>query len=271
MQLGEPQGELFTGPPSESMPKAVEWMESKGLNLEEDPDFTDKKNHCIICVGDVVSKAFLEDPRLNKFVKFCFIDGNTQRGDKISLNLSFDGENLSETSYKSERAKKAIIKFKKVKNPREHIREEIFDFIQERIHDPYQYIIEVNGEEDLLVLPATINSHRDFIFYGQPPITSANISVEAGCVGIFSDEKTKMRFREVLGEFDKIKWTEHEQIPQQLDNLPDGTVTNFNIINKAKVGWDVEKKVKKNSSNQIQKLIKNEVFFKILSNMKVSL
>jgi uncharacterized protein (UPF0218 family) len=183
--LAHPMGELFTGPPLESIPKAILWMQSIRPSLFS--DLITEKSSRIICVGDVVSKHMMEHPLLGRIIKMCFVDGETQRGAKIHFNLP---EGMLQ---------------KTVTNPRGMINSEVATFIQKYANDPLQYFVMVDGEEDLLVLPAILDSPDDtFVFYGQPPNTDADPPIPAGCVGIHVTADLKQNYRKVLDRFDRI-------------------------------------------------------------------
>jgi len=183
--LAHPMGELFTGSPQESIPKAILWMLSIRPSLFSDL-ITDQSSR-IICVGDVVSKYMLEHPQLGRIIKMCFVDGETQRGAKIHFNLP-DG----------------MIQ-KTVLNPRGMINSDVINFIQKYSNDPVQYFVMVDGEEDLLVLPAILEAPEDtFVFYGQPPNTDADPPIPAGCVGIHVTVEMKKNYRKVLDRFDRV-------------------------------------------------------------------
>jgi GTP-dependent dephospho-CoA kinase len=183
--IAYPMGELFTGPPSVSLEKAILWMKSIRLDLFS--SVKSKSSPKIICVGDVISKAVIEHPKLKELVKYCFIDGGTQRGNKIEITTDL-----------------YFVK-KEFHNPPGLINNQIFTFIKETLEDPLQYMINVIGEEDLLVLPAVLEANSSaFVFYGQPPVTDADFSIKAGCVGIHANPETRTRFKKVLDRFDQI-------------------------------------------------------------------
>jgi uncharacterized protein (UPF0218 family) len=183
--LAHPMGQLFTGPPNISLPKAILWMQSIKPSIFSDP--ITPNSTFIICVGDVISKGMLDHPQLSKIVKMCFVDGETQRGQKVVFKLT------------------NTIKQKTFENPRGMINEEIFTLVKKWQRDPLQYLIYVKGEEDLLVLPMVIAMDTpSFVFYGQPPITDATPPIPAGCVGIYSDESMKNHYKKMLDRFDKV-------------------------------------------------------------------
>ncbi|MCF2139946.1 MAG: DUF359 domain-containing protein [Candidatus Lokiarchaeota archaeon] len=120
----------------------------------------------ISCVGDVVSKTFIEKEYLRPYLKYCFIDGGTQRGKKIDI-----------THYPN-------FKQRKFHNPAGCINDEIIDFIKKTRDDLHQYIVWIDGEEDLLVIPLILKINHGLVFYGQPPLTDLDPQIPAGCVGI---------------------------------------------------------------------------------------
>ncbi|WP_371805606.1 DUF359 domain-containing protein [Candidatus Lokiarchaeum ossiferum] len=182
-------GNLFEGSPEISIPKAINWIRSidEGKFLRQGKEISPKNNPVLICVGDVVSQALLSHPELCSFVKYCFIDGETQRGGDIKI------PSLSEFKYIS------------FLNPRGMIADDIFAFIRKTISNSNQYIIKINGEEDLLVVPAVLETSNCFIFYGQPPLTDLGTNIPSGCVGIFNDDVVKAHFQEIFDQMEPIE------------------------------------------------------------------
>lgn len=177
-------GHLFPGPPAIAIPQALKWVTELS---QKSPRSSDKPR--IICVGDVVSRFFLRD--LNDWhsnLKYCFVDGNTQRGEK------FDVASHLPTSWE------VIEK----NNPAGVIEEDFFEFIRSTRDDEAQYLIWVTGEEDLLVIPSVLEYPNGFIFYGQPPLTDAGKSIPAGCVAINSSEIVRQTFSEILSRFEQV-------------------------------------------------------------------
>jgi uncharacterized protein (UPF0218 family) len=177
-------GQLFTGPPKEALEKVVLWIQSIHPSVFSDVELASSPK--IICVGDVVTKNMLEHPLLSKIVKICFVDGETQRGAKVVFKKL---EGMVE---------------RKVVNPRGMINSEIFDFIPKKLKEPLKYLVYVEGEEDLLVLPAVLTSEHNFVFYGQPPITDADPPIPSGCVGIYLESDIKSKYNAILERFDKV-------------------------------------------------------------------
>lgn len=177
-------GHLFPGPPAIAIPQALKWVSEISQNQPNSSDQTR-----IICVGDVVSRFFLLN--LNDWhsnMKYCFIDGTTQRGEKFAVD-----------SYLP-----ASWQVVEKNNPAGVIEEEIFEFIRSTRDDEVQYLIRINGEEDLLVLPCVVECPDWVILYGQPPLTDAGKSIPAGCVGIYSSDTVRQTFIETLSRFERI-------------------------------------------------------------------
>lgn len=109
-----------------------------------------KEEKLIISIGDVTSMKLFE----NKIQpQICIVDNLTKRK-PIEHNLDHT-ENI-----------------KYVDNPAGVLTEEFIELCIKSINDASTenpLIIQVNGEEDLAVLPCVINSPKDtFILYGQP-------------------------------------------------------------------------------------------------------
>ncbi len=181
-------GVLFEGAPETSIPKAIQWIQSvdNGIYGPLGSGLPSSKKPAIVCVGDVISQGMLSHPILSSCIKYCFIDGETQRGGKIVISAS--------------------PKFKKIafKNPRGLITDEIFQFIRTTRSNSDQYIVRIDGEEDLLVVPAVLETNNWFIFYGQPPITDVGESIPAGCVGIYSSPLVKENFQAIFDQLEQI-------------------------------------------------------------------
>ncbi|MHA1719795.1 MAG: DUF359 domain-containing protein [Promethearchaeota archaeon] len=187
-EFARPFGELFTGDPDISFPKAINWMKNQFSDLFDNSK--GNRNVKIIGVGDIVSNEIVRQEFLSPFIKYLFIDGETQRGNPFHFPQQ-----------------KNYIK-KKFYNPAGFINEEIFKFIRETINDNSRYLIIIDGEEDLLVIPAILETKNSFIFYGQPPVTDLNPPISAGCVVIHNNFKVKRKIREIFDQkefFSKIK------------------------------------------------------------------
>lgn len=104
----------------------------------------------IIAIGDVTSKNLV---KIGIIPQICIVDNLTQR-EPIKHNLNHT-KNI-----------------KYVDNPAGVLTEEFIELCCNSINEATKenpLLIEVNGEEDLAVLPCIINSPKDtFILYGQP-------------------------------------------------------------------------------------------------------
>ena len=103
----------------------------------------------VICVGDIVSRNLL---KAGIKVDIFIIDGKTLRTEKEVIG--FTGE---EVIY--------------INNPQGFIMTKVWDVLEQALNSSKQVQINVNGEEDLLGLPAVILAPiNSLVFYGQPPI-----------------------------------------------------------------------------------------------------
>ena len=185
-EFSKPMGKLFKGNPDVSFPKAIKWMNIQFSDLYNGSSI--EKTPTVIGVGDIVSKSIIQNKFLRPLVKYLFIDGETQRGRNRFLFPELE----------------KIIKKKAFNNPAGYINEEIFDFIQDTINDDNQYLVLIDGEEDLLVIPAILESNNSFIFYGQPPITDVIPPIPAGCVVIYNNSEVKQRVKELFEQMERV-------------------------------------------------------------------
>ncbi|MHA1784404.1 MAG: GTP-dependent dephospho-CoA kinase family protein [Candidatus Helarchaeota archaeon] len=130
----------------------------------------------IICVGDVVSRNLLNAGiKVNIFI----IDGKTLRTEKEEVG--FSGE------------QKIVIS-----NPQGFIMSKVWEILEEAMKSDKQVEILVNGEEDLLGLPAVILAPlNSLVFYGQPPIF--------GSSGLVMIHVTKEKVKEFQNYIDMMK------------------------------------------------------------------
>ncbi len=184
-EFSKPLGKLFKGDPEVSFPKAINWMNSQFSGLLRVS--TLEKSHIIIGVGDIVSEEIIQNKFLRPLMKYLFIDGETQRG-RNQLMIPDLETSIKKTFY----------------NPAGFINEEIFEFIRETINDDNQYIVIIDGEEDLLVIPAILESNKTFIFYGQPPITDVIPPISAGCVVIYNNSEVKHRIKKLFEQLERV-------------------------------------------------------------------
>jgi uncharacterized protein (UPF0218 family) len=181
-EFARPIGELFTGSPEVAIPKVIYWLKQGYPSCFKDVN----PLRCLklICVGDVVSKAMIDNPILQPLLKICFVDDITQRGAEISWeHIPFHQITLE--------------------NPKGAISEEAINFIRTVIHNTESHFVKVIGEEDLLVLPAVLEGDTTtIVFYGQPPLTDLDPPVPAGCVAIQVTPNIKERLRSLFAQFE---------------------------------------------------------------------
>ncbi len=173
--FNRPLGQLFQGSPAKSIPLLIQWLESNDL----------LQPLRIIAVGDVVSNGVITQPRLISTVKYCLIDGGTQREGILKHHFPYQFRQIF------------------MKNSPGTISGEFFEFFHITWHDTIQYIINIKGEEDLLVVPAVIECDNAIVLYGQPPITDSGTTYPAGCVAIHATPSVQQEFRGYLAQFDR--------------------------------------------------------------------
>jgi uncharacterized protein (UPF0218 family) len=184
-EFSKPLGKLFKGNPDVSFPEAIKWMNSQFRDLFDGS--SKEKPPIVIGVGDIVSISILQNKFLRPLVKYLFIDGESQRG-RNQFMVPKLKNSIKKTFY----------------NPAGFINEEIFEFFLDTIKDNNQYIVVIDGEEDLLVIPAILKSNNSFIFYGQPPITDIKPPIPAGCVVIYNNSELKQRIKELFEQMEHV-------------------------------------------------------------------
>lgn len=178
IHLARPTGTLLEGKIEENIEKTELWFK----RAVESRDFR------IITVGDVVSEGLLSSDYLNPHIKMILIDGKTKR-------QNFKGE---KSKKRSELIPKAIV------NPAGLLKGDAMEKLKELLEVDGRYEVLVEGEEDLLVLPLVLMcSKKDYIIYGQPPITDAGGDIPAGLVIIPCIDTMKKKNMELLGLFEK--------------------------------------------------------------------
>jgi len=121
-------------------------------------------------VGDIVTQDFLANQFLKSFIKVCIIDEKTQRN---HINLEF--EDFFEE----------IIEFQ---SPAGAIPKESWTLLRKIVLSNKRTVLKITeGEEDLLVLPLVLEiplekKVKNFVFYGQPPITDSKHTIPEGIV-----------------------------------------------------------------------------------------
>ncbi|MBN2155897.1 MAG: DUF359 domain-containing protein [Candidatus Lokiarchaeota archaeon] len=176
-QLASPIGILFPGSISQNIPKVKDWLRSNSIINPE-----------IICVGDVVSNAFLSDSQLSNHLKMCIIDKKTNRG-KFEIDIDI-----------SDYYPVSIV------NPAGILKKSSIQAIQHCTSLKKRVILYVEGEEDLLVLPVIMFSQENvLVIYGQPPITDLDPPISAGLVVIQVKESVRKLVLNILSQCEKIK------------------------------------------------------------------
>ena len=143
-------------------------------------------------VGDIVTKDFLAHQFLNSFIKICIIDEKTQR-----KHIDIGSKGFFEE----------IIEFE---NPNGTIHKEWWSLLRKAINSQKKTKMKVTeGEEDLLVLPLIMElpiekNVKNFVFYGQPPITDASVNIPEGIVIVEVNEDIKKKVKELIALMDKF-------------------------------------------------------------------
>jgi len=133
-RLKHPFGQLLTGPPEKTTTRLAE------IIARENP----KK---VIAVGDVVSH----------WMKYYGMEASVYVVDQRTLRKKIDVPFVE--------GRKEVV----VRNPPGEITEEAFDTLKEALSSEERVVIRVEGEEDLLALPAAmLAADGSMIVYGQP-------------------------------------------------------------------------------------------------------
>ena len=159
VQLKKPLGQLVPGTPTETMPRLKILVQQR-------------KPSKITTVGDVVSRETLATG----------IQVNLRIVDQLTLR-----KRISPVEIKAERTYR-------VKNPAGVITKEAWDTIKEALKDREALIL-VDGEEDLLAIPAVLESPDNaLVVYGQP---------SEGLVVITASPQTKSEVRKIVNRMTK--------------------------------------------------------------------
>ncbi len=134
-------------------------------------DFVNRySNTNFYLVGDIVTLDFLSNPFLKSFIKLCIVDEKTQRN---RININYKG-------FFEE-----IIEFQ---SPAGLIPKESWALLRKIVTSEKRTVLKItDGEEDLLVLPLVLEipiekNVKNFVFYGQPPITDSRHTIPEGIV-----------------------------------------------------------------------------------------
>ena len=178
-KFSQPLGKLIAGTRKETIPQVENYIKQ----------YSQKYNSIqIYLVGDIVSKDFLKNSYLKRFIKLCIVDEKTQRN---KIELGFD-------TFFDE-----IIEFK---NPSGTISKDSFNLLEQIIHSNRRTLLKITkGEEDLLVLPLVVllplnEKIITLVFYGQPPITDSKHPIPEGIVMV----KVNKRIQKSVQKFISI-------------------------------------------------------------------
>ncbi len=140
----------------------------------------------IITIGDITTKEF----NLNKINQILsIVDFQVQRKKKF--------EKMEDLNFEKE------IKTIKIKNSAGEISGSIFEEVKKCIESNKKYVILIDGEEDLTVLPAVLVAPLGFsIYYGQPSFAKASKGKpNEGMVEIKVTEENKEKIFEIISKF----------------------------------------------------------------------
>jgi len=160
-KLSRPFGELIKN--------LDKWIDNKKLDREK-----------IILVGDIVTSKFNKNGIKNRLSIIDFVVRREKKFNSI-FDLGFDN-------------KTRVIE---VDNPSGHVSSKLTavvnNFFKTKKNET-RFVIKVNGEEDLAVIPAVLASPLNYqVFYGQP---------DKGVVRIVITEKIKQEIRDIISKFE---------------------------------------------------------------------
>ncbi|MFX1408255.1 MAG: DUF359 domain-containing protein [Promethearchaeota archaeon] len=179
-KFSQPLGKLIVGTREETIPKVENFIKKyykANININ------------FYLVGDIVSQDFLTNEFLRSFIKICIIDEKTQR---------------SQIKLKFEEFFQDIIEFE---NPQGTISPESFKLLERIIKSNKITLLKITkGEEDLLVLPLVTSlpltaDTKNFVFYGQPPLTDSKHPIPQGIVMVEVNnriQKTVKKFISIM-------------------------------------------------------------------------
>lgn len=182
-KFSEPLGRLIAGTREETIAE-VEKIFKSYLNSNVNFNF--------YIVGDIVTADFLSNPFLKSYVKICIIDEKTQR-------LKFKLEQVEFFDR--------TIEFK---NPIGTIQKESWLILRNAINSKKKILLKViEGEEDILVLPLVLelptnDQAKNFVFYGQPPITDSRRNIPQGIVLVDVNKSIQQTVKKYLALMQKF-------------------------------------------------------------------
>ncbi|MHA1730560.1 MAG: DUF359 domain-containing protein [Promethearchaeota archaeon] len=137
----------------------------------------------VVLVGDVVTDSCF---RVGLHPDLAIVDGKTHRGYYQGKQGAFDD-------------------FKSVDNPAGEIRAEAWELVAALLEGERSCLLSVNGEEDLLAIPAIMEAPvPSIVAFGQPPVTDAEPPLPEGVAYILVDERVKGLCAGVLDGLKKL-------------------------------------------------------------------
>ncbi len=159
------------------------------------------QGNLVICVGDFVAKSLIKEQFIPDML---IIDNFTQRTKKADFELTFEHQ-LWTLENKPGEINASTWTF--LKNELKNLKKSNFNYIAQNssVEDSQKRIVSViviQGEEDLLVLPAILEAPiGSFVLYGQPPMVGDG---STGIVLIEITEEIKELVDQLLSKFTRI-------------------------------------------------------------------
>ncbi|MCP4761012.1 MAG: DUF359 domain-containing protein [archaeon] len=176
--VAKPIDFLMEGTIEENIMKSPQWFKENNLGPTED--------YKILCVGDVVTEAFVNNEMLAQHLQMCIIDGITKRKKYDNISDEIFTEKIIIENPAGTVQGNVALKLKKILESDKNKKTLIF----------------IKGEEDLLVIPLVLFAEENtFVVYGQPPITDFGTKIPAGMVIITVNSKRKMEIMEIMQQF----------------------------------------------------------------------
>ncbi len=142
-------------------------------------------------VGDVVTQDFLSNGFLKSHIKLCIIDKKTKRAE-----FQVNGKDFFERTVE-------------FKNETGTIQKSSWSLLKDIIQTNKKTLLVITeGEEDLLVIPLVLQlpvkkDTKNFVFYGQPPITDAECTIPQGIVVVEVEENIQEKVKGLLALMEK--------------------------------------------------------------------
>ena len=173
-ELRTPIGKLFTGKPDVTAREAIKYIKRMQKSL-------------VVAVGDICAKSLLDE---GFFPNIIIFDEKTKREEKIFLNLDLYTQ-------------------KQAFNPQGWILQEAWDAIKNAIafstSNNCRIAVRIEGEEDLLIIPAILSLPLgSIVTYGQPKLIYGHppITTEEGLVVVPITSSLKSKIHSILKKFD---------------------------------------------------------------------